>query len=68
MSANTSVICNGKKTFIICKRPYIMTVLEQTQTGKTIKRVYTSPEDISAADKMDLLFARVVDKFRQKSK
>ncbi|MBQ6736166.1 MAG: hypothetical protein IJQ90_01615 [Alphaproteobacteria bacterium] len=66
MSANTSVVCRGAKTFIISNHPYIMTVLEQTRTGETIKRVYTSPNDISPEDRSDFLLARIIDNVRQK--
>ncbi|MBO4480738.1 MAG: hypothetical protein J5742_03925 [Alphaproteobacteria bacterium] len=68
MIENTSVICRGSKTFVVTKKPYSMRVFEQTPEGDTIKRMYTSPNDISPADRMDFLLARIVDNFRQKSK
>lgn len=68
MSANTSVVCRGLKTFIVVNNPYIMTVLEQTRTGETIKRVYYSPNDISPEDRRDFLLARVLNNVRQQSR
>ena len=45
-----------------------MTVLEQTREGKTIKRLYYSPNDISPEDKMDFLLVRIVNGVRQNTK
>ena len=67
MNANTSVVYRGTKTFVIVNNPYIMTVLEQTPVGKTIKRIYYSPNDISPEDKRDFLLARIVNKIRQRT-
>lgn len=68
MSENSSVLYNGSKTFVVVSKPYTMTVLEQTREGKTIKRVYSSPNDISPEDKMDFLLARIVNNVRQQSR
>ncbi len=68
MSENTSVVYRGNKTFVVADKPYTMTVLEQTREGKTIKRVYSSPNDISPEDKMDFLLARIVNNVRQQSR
>ncbi|MCR4918157.1 MAG: hypothetical protein K5912_04430 [Alphaproteobacteria bacterium] len=50
----------GSKTFVIAEKPYTMTVFEQTKDGKTIKRIYNNPTDISVQDTVDLLLARAV--------
>ena len=68
MSVNASVVYRGNKTFVIANNPYVMTVLEQTREGKTIKRLYYSPNDISSEDKMDFLLARIVNGVRQNTK
>ena len=65
MSANTSVVFRGNKTFVVADNPYVMTVLEQTREGKTIKRVYYSPNDMSPEDRSDFLLARIVNNVRQ---
>ncbi len=67
MNANTSVVYRGTKTFIVSNNPCIMTVLEQTPVGETIKRIYYSPNDISPEDKRDFLLARIVNKIRQRT-
>ena len=63
MSVNASVVYRG-----IANNPYVMTVLEQTREGKTIKRLYYSPNDISPEDKMDFLLVRIVNGVRQNTK
>lgn len=68
MSVNASVVYRGNKTFVIANNPYVMIVLEQTREGKTIKRLYYSPNDISSEDKMDFLLARIVNGVRQNTK
>lgn len=68
MNEKSSVICYGRKTFIISTNPYSMRVIERTANDETIERTYTSPRDISPIDKRDLLLVRAVNNANQRTK
>lgn len=67
MYKKSSVTVYGNKIFIITN-PYMMVVVELTRDGRTLKRVYHDPANLSDADKWDFLFARAIKNINQKSK
>ena len=67
MYEKSSVIVYGNKIFIVTN-PYMMVVIERTRDGRTLKRVYRDPANLSSKDKRDFLFARVVKNINEKSR
>ena len=67
MYEKSSVIVYGNKIFIVTN-PYMMVVVERTHDGRTIKRIYHDPANVSESDKRDFIFARAVKNISQRSK
>ncbi|MBO7645310.1 MAG: hypothetical protein J6S57_03335 [Alphaproteobacteria bacterium] len=65
MYKHNSVVVCGNRVFIVTN-PYMMVVIERTRDGRTLKRVYHDPANLSEADKRDFLFARVVKNINEK--